>query len=166
LGTQQCIRRWSPKPSRPFPASRDLPACRPTVFLADPRVWEKFREAIEDHVHHEPAAIRAAIHRFVALGPESVAAEQDGVPMLRSSAALHAALDRTIGRTMRSQVGLDQAHVLVTAAAPTHPDLIRWFHAIGLRVLELFGQTEDCGPTAATAPGMCASAPSARRCPV
>ena len=54
-------------------------------------------------------------------------------------------LDRTIGATIRQQLGLDQARVLVTAAAPIHPDLIRWFHAIGLPMLELYGQTEGCG---------------------
>jgi len=54
-------------------------------------------------------------------------------------------LDRTIGTTIRQQLGLDRAHVLVTAAAPIHPDLIRWFHAIGLPLIQLYGQTEGCG---------------------
>ena len=61
-----------------------------------------------------------------------MAAEQDGTPLTRSRIALYEVLDRTLGATIRQQLGLDRAHVLVTAAAPTHPDLIRWFHAIGL----------------------------------
>ena len=40
----------------------------------------------------------------------------------------------------------------ITAAAPIHPDLIRWFHAIGLPVIELYGQTEVCGPTTCNPP--------------
>ena len=30
--------------------AEDLPACRPTAFFAVPRVWEKLRQGIEDHV--------------------------------------------------------------------------------------------------------------------
>ena len=45
-----------------------------------------------------------------------------------------------------------EAHILITAAAPIHPDLIRWLHAIGLPVIELYGQTEVCGPTTCNPP--------------
>lgn len=129
--------------------AEDLPACRPTVFLAVPRVWEKLREGIEDHLRMQPLPVRTAVERYVNLGLHKVAAEQDGKAMARYALGVHQALDRTLGATLRRQVGLDQARVLVTAAAPTHPDLIRWFHAIGLPVLELYGQTEGCGPTTA-----------------
>ncbi|MST35114.1 AMP-binding protein, partial [Acidimicrobiaceae bacterium USS-CC1] len=62
---------------------------------------------------------------------------------------LYETLDRTLGASLRRQIGLDQARVLVAAAAPSHPDLIRWFHAVGLPILDLYGQTEGCGPTTA-----------------
>ena len=62
------------------------------------------------------------------------------------------ALDAVVGAKIRQEFGLDRAHVLVTAAAAIHPDLIRWYHAIGLPVLELYGQTEVCGPTTCNPP--------------
>jgi len=129
--------------------AEDLPACRPTVFLAVPRVWEKLREGMEDHFRSQPALVRAAIDRYIALGLREVAAEQDHLPLGGSTHRVYGLLDRTLGVTMRQQLGLDRARVLVTAAAPTHPDLIRWFHATGLPILELYGQTEGCGPSAA-----------------
>ena len=55
-------------------------------------------------------------------------------------------LDAAVGTKIRHELGLDQAHILITAAAPIHPDLIRWFHAIGLPLLELYGQTEVVRP--------------------
>jgi len=132
--------------------AEDLPTCRPTVFLAVPRVWEKMREGIENRVRIQALPVRAAVERYVDLGLRKVAGEQRGEPMPRPAAALYRVLDRTIGATIRQTVGLDRAHVLVTAAAPTHPDLIRWFHAIGLPLIELYGQTECCGPTTANRP--------------
>ncbi len=128
----------------------DLPTCRPTVFLAVPRVWEKLREGVEEHVRNQPLPVRLAIQRYVNLGLRKVIAEQEGRTLPLWSIAVYAALDATIGATIRQQLGLDRGRVLVTAAAPTHPDLIRWFHAIGLPVLQIYGQTESCGPTTAT----------------
>ncbi len=129
--------------------AEDLPACRPTVFLAVPRVWEKLREGIEDRVRSQPVAVRAAIARYIELGLEKVATEQANGALPRSSLGLYAALDRSLGSTLRHQLGLDRARVLVSAAAPVHPDLVSWFHAIGLPLLQIYGQTEDCGPTTA-----------------
>ena len=61
-------------------------------------------------------------------------------------------LDGAVGAKIRHEMGLDQAHLMITAAAPIHPDLIRWFHALGLPVIELYGQTEVCGPTTCNPP--------------
>ena len=129
--------------------AEDLPACRPTVFLAVPRVWEKLREAVERHVRAQPLPFRLALERYVALGLAKVADEQRARPMTSSALRLYRGLDVTVGRTMRQVIGLDRAHVLASAAAPAHPELIRWFHAIGLPLLQIYGQTEGCGPTAA-----------------
>ena len=49
-------------------------------------------------------------------------------------------------------MGLDRARILISAAAPIHPNLIYWFHAIGLPIIELYGQTETCGPTTCNPP--------------
>lgn len=130
--------------------AEDLPACRPTVFLAVPRVWEKLREGVEGHLRREPMPVRLAAERYIALGLRKVEAERQGGSAPTSALAVHRALNATLGSTIRSQLGLDHAHLLVTAAAPAHPDLISWFHAIDLPVLQIYGQTEGCGPTTAT----------------
>jgi len=132
--------------------AEDLPACRPTVFFAVPRVWEKLREAIESHVRTEALPVRAALERYIALGQRVAALEQEGTPVPRSTLAVYRALDQTLGSTIRRTLGLDQARVLITAAAPIHEDLVRWFHAIGLRLMQLYGQTEGCGPSTADRP--------------
>ncbi len=129
--------------------TEDLPACRPTVFLAVPRVWEKLRESVERRVQSESSPVRLATRSYIALGHDKVAAEQQGAPMAKSALRFYKAMDRSLGSRMRQLLGLDNAHVLITAAAPAHPELVRWFHAIGLPLLQLYGQTEGCGPTAA-----------------
>ena len=129
--------------------AEDLPACRPTVFLAVPRIWEKLREKLESQVRAQAPPFRAVLERYIGLGMRHVAFEQEGRPLDRSARALYRTLDLSIGARLRRELGLEQARVLITTAAPAHPELISWFHAIGLPLLQLYGQTEGCGPTAA-----------------
>ena len=50
-------------------------------------------------------------------------------------------------------MGLDRGRIFVSSAAPVDPELLRWFHAIGVPIAEVYGQTEDCGPTTMNRPG-------------
>ena len=127
--------------------AEDLRDCHPTVFFAVPRVWEKFQEAVLEKLGEEHGLKKRMIDRYVGLG-EHLATNHDSAhrPHLWEKLP-YEALDSAIGGKIRHQLGLDQAHILITAAAPIHPDIIRWFHAIGLPLLELYGQTEVCGPT-------------------
>jgi long-chain acyl-CoA synthetase len=130
----------------------DLRACRPTVFFAVPRVWQKFRDVIFEELDTTAGLERLLVDRFLRLGATSVCHEQDGTPMNAVQRGMHAALDRVVGARIRSRTGLDQARVLVSGAAPIHADLLRHLHAAGLRVGEVYGQTEDCGPTTLNPP--------------
>ena len=43
---------------------------------------------------------------------------------------------------MRKLIGIDRARFLVTGAAPISPDLVRWYLALGVPMLEVWGMTE------------------------
>jgi long-chain acyl-CoA synthetase len=132
---------------------QDLRECRPTVFFAVPRVWQKFHDVIFEELDATTGLERALVNRFLALGATDVCNEQDGTPMNMFQHGLHAALDRIVGAKIRAGTGLDKTRILVSGAAPIHADLLRRLHAVGLRVGEVYGQTEDCGPTTLNPPG-------------
>ena len=46
---------------------------------------------------------------------------------------------------MRKLIGIHRARFLVTGAAPISPDLVRWYLALGVPMLEVWGMTETCG---------------------
>src|ERR1035438_9727632 len=91
---------------------------------AAPPVWEKLRETIESNLRAQSLPVRAAVQRYIDLGLLNVASEQEGSPVNRSTLALYRVLDLTVGSTLRQRLGLDRARVLVTSAAPAHPELI------------------------------------------
>ncbi len=132
--------------------AKDLPDCRPTVFFAVPRVWEKLQMAVMEKMRDEPRLVQGAVARYVELGQHLETVGTAGGHLQHWEALPHAVLDATVGQRIRKEIGLDQAHILITAAAPIHPELVRWLHAIGLPVVELYGQTEVCGPTTCNPP--------------
>jgi long-chain acyl-CoA synthetase len=130
----------------------DMPACRPTIFFAVPRVWEKLRDGIVDAVRQEHGPARAVAGEYLELAQRAANAAKSGERLQVRERALLAALDATVGRAIRRKLGLDKARILVSGAAPIHPDLLRFFAAIGMDIAEVYGQTEDCGPTSLNPP--------------
>jgi long-chain acyl-CoA synthetase len=48
-------------------------------------------------------------------------------------------------RNLKRMVGLHRTRWIVTSAAPISPDLIKWYHSVGLDLREVYGQTESVG---------------------
>ena len=46
---------------------------------------------------------------------------------------------------IRKAIGAHRARLLITGAAPISPDLLRWYAALGLEMVEVWGQTESGG---------------------
>jgi long-chain acyl-CoA synthetase len=117
----------------------------PTVFGGVPRLWEKFYSAITIAIK-EAGVVQQALYRWaIGVGHEvadRVLAGQPVGPWLRWRYRLAgwAALNN-----VRRFIGVQRCRFLVTGAAPIAPDLIRWYLALGLPMLEAWGQTESCG---------------------
>jgi long-chain acyl-CoA synthetase len=136
----------------------DLQACRPTYFFGVPRVWEKFHAGISAKMAAaDPNDRKVKLARkAIELGRRVTEAEQEAV---RNGGKLadakvpfgvklqHAALDKLVLHKVRDALGLDQCELSLSAAAPINPDLIWFFHSIGLKIAEGYGQSEDNGPT-------------------
>ncbi|MEQ1804139.1 MAG: long-chain fatty acid--CoA ligase [Burkholderiaceae bacterium] len=131
----------------------------PTVFAAVPRVWEKFYSAVAISLR-ESGKFQQLIYAWgLGVGARIADLVLAGQPV---SAALKAqfmlarwlALDN-----VRRLIGIHRARFLVTGAAPISADLVKWYLALGVPMLEVWGMTESCGaatymPAARIKPGM------------
>lgn len=129
----------------------DLRACRPTIFMAVPRVWQKLHDSIMSTAQHAPIGVDRLLDA-AATSRSGPGQSRWSLTSLVRSAAL-SGFDNTIAPLIRRSLGLDRARLLVSSAAPIHPDLLRWFEGIGLPIAEVYGQTEDCGPATMNMPG-------------
>jgi long-subunit acyl-CoA synthetase (AMP-forming) len=46
---------------------------------------------------------------------------------------------------VRKLIGIHRSRMLITGAAPISPDLVRWYLALGVPMLEVWGMTETGG---------------------
>jgi long-chain acyl-CoA synthetase len=119
---------------------RDL---RPTCFVGVPRVWEKMAATIETTIEAMPASRRRLVRWAIAVGEQSVDRRQRGEPSTRMQRMRLRVADRLVLRKIREETGLDQAHTLITGAAPIAVHFLRFFHALGLEILEGYGMSEN-----------------------
>jgi len=125
----------------------------PTVFGGVPRLWEKFYSAVTIAVK-EAGAVQRALYRWaIGVGHEVAERVLQGQAVspwlkLRYHLAGLASLNN-----VRRFIGIHRCRFLVTGAAPIAPDLIRWYLALGIPMLEAWGQTESCGISSSMPPG-------------
>lgn len=117
----------------------------PTVFTAVPRVWEKFYSGVMIALKEASALQQAAYAWAIGVGQrvaEHVMAGQEVPGGLRLQFRLARLL---VLDNVRKIIGIHRARFLVTGAAPISPDLVRWYLALGVPMLEVWGMTETCG---------------------
>ncbi|MGH8481326.1 MAG: AMP-dependent synthetase/ligase, partial [Nevskiaceae bacterium] len=152
---------------------QDLVEVSPTIFLGVPRIWEKIHAGVEVAIRNTSPEKRALYrwamgvarrhHSSVVGGPHGPdsfgaaesrpwAAPTGGAPtvLLRIQRRL---ADWLVLRALRERLGLAKVRLAVSGAAPIAPELLHWFHAIGVPILEGWGLSESCGISHVNLPG-------------
>lgn len=93
----------------------NLESVQPHAFFAVPRIWAKFREGILKKL------------------PQQKLNTLLKIPIIRS----------IIKKSIRKKLGLANASIILSAAAPISVELLEWFDALGIRILQVYGMSED-----------------------
>jgi long-chain acyl-CoA synthetase len=135
---------WERDPLRIVP---NLAEVKPTYFPSVPRIFEKIHTAATANAEKEGGAKKAIFNWAIGVGKKVREAEREGRSPGLIHRVQHPLADRLVLSKIRSIFGgnLQQA---VTGAAPINPEILRFFDAAGVLVLEGWGMTETS--TAAT----------------
>ena len=123
----------------------DLQEISPTAFLTVPRIWEKMHSTISIKIKDAFWLKRWLYNLIMPIGERTAQYGLEG-----KKPPLHWKLLNGVGyyllfRSLRNKLGLLNARILVSGAAPLAPDLQVFYHAIGLPVRECYGSTESSG---------------------
>ncbi len=126
---------------------------KPTVWGGVPRIWEKLKAAIEIGIAAQPdQAKREATEAAIEVGRRRVAAYMDGGVPEELQAEWERA-DEQVLSGIRAMLGLDEVESFVVGAAPTPPEVLEFFLALGIEIRETWGMSETTAITTLNPPG-------------
>jgi long-chain acyl-CoA synthetase len=135
---------WERDPQKILPNLAEL---RPTYFPSVPRIFEKIYTAATSAIEKEGGLKKAIFNWAIEVGKKMRAVERKGAKpgfLLRKQ---YEFADKRVLSKIRGLFG-GNLRLAVSGAAPINPDILRFFDAAGVLVLEGWGMTETS--TAAT----------------
>jgi long-chain acyl-CoA synthetase len=117
----------------------------PTAFLAVPRIWEKFYSEIMIRLKNATAFERWAYSVAIGIGTRIAERRVARAPVSMILKMTFWLARLLVLNNLRKSIGIHRCQWLVTSAAPISPDLIRWYLALGMEMIELYGMTEASG---------------------
>ncbi|MBX7190438.1 MAG: AMP-binding protein [Sandaracinaceae bacterium] len=125
----------------------NLKDCRPGLFFGVPRIWEKFHAAIQAKLAQATGA-KAQIAKWArGVGRQASAARNKGQEPSGLLGLQYNLATRAVFAPTKQAIGLDQAQVLVSGAAPIAKEVLEFFASLDITVQEIYGQSEGSGPT-------------------
>jgi long-chain acyl-CoA synthetase len=122
----------------------NLREIQPTLFFAVPRIWEKIHAGIlikgRDGTLFKRLWFGLGLKMAQYVGRERV---KNGGSHTFGSRIVYAVGYPLVFRALRERIGLRRARWAGSGAAPIAPEVIEFFHGLGLDVYELYGMTEN-----------------------
>jgi long-chain acyl-CoA synthetase len=108
-------------------------------MFSPPRIWESMLSDVQVRIDEVGWLKRRVFAWAYAVG------DRAATRTVRRTNAVRLAADLIGLRPLRDQLGLARVKRCYTGGAPLSPDVFRFFHAIGVNLKQIYGQTEICG---------------------
>jgi long-chain acyl-CoA synthetase len=131
---------WRGDPKR---IMEEVAETQPTHFVAVPRVYEKMHTAIISAVESRGTPARLLFAWAIEVGRRARTARRAGKTLGRLSAARLRLADHVGRAKVRALFG-PRLRLALVGAAPVDHELLEFFDACGVLVLEGYGMTESC----------------------
>jgi long-chain acyl-CoA synthetase len=124
----------------------DLLTVRPTIMTVVPRVLEVIRNRVLTQVARQSPMRQRLFQRAMAIGLKRL----DAAPLTMAEAVLDPLLDRLVRAKVRARFG-GRLVAACSGGARLEPEVGRFFLALGLKILQGYGQSE-AGPIVSANP--------------
>jgi long-chain acyl-CoA synthetase len=125
----------------------DLKSVQPTVFFGVPRIWEKFHAGIAAKLRDAKGAKAALVKWARGVASAVHALKNRGESPGAALDLQYRLAQKLVFSKLRTAVGLGRARMCVSGAAPVGVNVLEFFASLDIPVHEVYGQSEDTGPT-------------------
>lgn len=131
----------------------NLKESQPTIFFGVPRVYEKFHEKISQRLASLEGAKKWIFNVFGGAAKQYWLTKHAATSVSPLLGLKYRLGQKLMFEKVKAAVGLSKARLCISGAAPISADILEFFLQLDLPVYEVYGQSEDCGPTTINIPG-------------
>lgn len=117
----------------------------PTLFVGVPRIWEKMHASINIRMKYATPFKRLAYRFWIPVGRRIVERELQGKRIHIGWKLLYWSGYICLYRYLLDKLGLLKVRNAISGAAPIAPEILKFFRLLGLKISEVYGQTEVSG---------------------
>ncbi|MFN8484480.1 MAG: long-chain fatty acid--CoA ligase [Anaerolineae bacterium] len=132
-------------PESPETVPENIREIGPQVMFSPPRIWENMVSQVQVKIADTSAEKRRLYEWALGVGYAMADARFDGRKPSTALAAQYRIADGAVFAMLRDKLGLGRVRRCYTGGAALGPDVFRFYHAIGVNLKQIYGQTEISG---------------------
>lgn len=126
--------------------AKNMQEVNPSILLVVPRILDKIYAKVNAGIAGASGRARRLIEWSLDVGKEVQRHKNEGRPVRKMLEAKHWLAEKLVFSKLREKIG-PKLGLIVSGGAPASSEVIEFFNAIGITVLEGYGLTETAAPT-------------------
>ncbi len=127
--------------------AENLKEVQPTLIFGVPRIWEKFHAGVSEKLGAATGFKKKLVDWVRRVASKKTELENRGEKMGPFLALQYKAANRLVLSKLKPALGLGRARMCVSGAAPIAKEVLEVFGSLDIPIREVYGQSEDTGPT-------------------
>jgi long-chain acyl-CoA synthetase len=132
-------------PEEPETAQENIREIGPQVMFSPPRIWENMVSQVQVKIEDSTRLKRAMFNWAMRIGTQYADARFEKRQASWGLRIKYRLADWLIFQMVKDQLGLRHIRHAYTGGAALGPDVFRFFHAMGVNLKQIYGQTEISG---------------------
>ena len=132
-------------PEDPSTVMEDIREIGPHTMFAPPRVWENMSSTVQVKIMDTTPFKRLMYNWAMPIGYKVADLKFKKQPVPFALSILHKLSFWALFRPLKDRLGLSNLRTCSTGGAALGPDVFRFFHALGVPLKQIYGQTEISG---------------------
>jgi long-chain acyl-CoA synthetase len=127
--------------------AENLREVQPSIIFGVPRIWERFYNGVTENLAKASGAKAKIASWAMGVGRQVSDLKNKGQEPTGLLAVKYKLADRLVFSKVKPLLGLSNVTFAAVSAAPINPEILEFFSGLDVIIYEIYGQSEDCGPT-------------------